>query len=86
MFRIRNCFTLFRIQHIVSNQNYKNVIFPSEVVPLQSSALSHPSLSRLSALLEGVFWSLPQYGGIAIYESPVKRRGTLLLIYLLVKI
>ena len=47
------------IKHI-SNPNYKNTILPSEVVLMESSALSHPSPSHLSALLEGLFWNLPQ--------------------------
>lgn len=36
----------------------KNYKFPPlEVIPLESDALSQPSLPRLHALLEGFFWA-----------------------------
>ena len=44
----------------ISNPNYKLQVVPFKVIPLESNALSHPSLPHLHAVLEGFFWDPPQ--------------------------
>ena len=47
-------------QMIYFKSNYKLQVVPFKVIPLESNALSHPSLPCLHALLEGFFRDPPQ--------------------------
>ena len=55
-------------RRFISNPNLKLRVFPFKVILLKSNAPSHPSLSRLHALLEGFFRDPTQRRRLGLFD------------------